>query len=358
MRGALTAATASRSTTADRAMQSSGESAGSSCSMEMTPSCPATCSARTTTAPGGKVVTVPDGGEMPRRARRVRREGRVEHPPQRDPLRVDRRVLAVRPADHAGQLADDADRIRALPPEMARVEVHPHVRRGVGPQGAVGLHAVDAHPGVQLEADPDIGRRRRRPVRQRAPVRPDLGLHLPGPQALVVVARRPEPEDADRPACPAAGAARHRDDAVDAEHAGELDRPAQRGLRFLPRRRIRVERVTRRVHGREGQPELAEVAGEHLALGGIRQKPIEVEVRARAPRADAHLDVRDAVLHAPRERVAAGQVLQPVGEQADPHQSSFSGVRRSAPRPPASRSGARAGPPAPPRPTPGRARRS
>ena len=93
-----------------------------------------------------------------------------------------------------------------------------------------------------------------------------------------------------------------------------------------------MQRVARRVHGRERQPVLGEVAGEHLALGRVGQQPVEVEVRARAPRADAHLDVGDAVLGAPREGVAARQVLQTVGEQADPHQSSSFAATRNAVR--------------------------
>ena len=272
-------------------------------------------------------MTVPDGGEVPRRARRVRREGRVEHPAQRDPVRVDRRVLAVRPADHAGQLADDADRIRALPPEMARVEVHPDVRPGVGPQ--------DAGRSPRCRRSPRGAARGR--SGRRAPSPP------PSPTACASTAR-PRPPSArttgPRRRCSSPRARRRRS----ARRSGPPGQPAIVTTRSMPSTRASsiaprsADCASSRAVGsgcsglpaaftaEKRQPELGEVAGEHLALAGIRQQPIEVEVRARAPRADAHLDVGDAVLDAPREGVAAGQVLQTVREQADPHQSSFSGV--------------------------------
>jgi hypothetical protein len=62
---------------------------------------------------------------------------------------------------------------------------------------------------------------------------------------------------------------------------------------------------------------LAELAEEPVALAGLPEEGVQVEVVGLAPAADAHLDVADATLAAPAQRVEARQVGQAVVEDAD-----------------------------------------
>ena len=81
--------------------------------------------------------------------------------------------------------------------------------------------------------------------------------------------------------------------------------------------RIGVERVPGGVHAREHEAVLAQLALEAVALAGVAQERVEVEVVGLLPAADAHLDVGDATLGAPAQGVHAGQVGQSVVEEAD-----------------------------------------
>src|SRR5438132_907404 len=83
---------------------------------------------------------------------------------------------------------------------------------------------------MQFEAHANIRRGHRHPVRHRVPVGPNLSLHLPRPDRLVIVADGPEAEDSDGAACPPTRAARHRDDAVDSKEGGALERALQCAL--------------------------------------------------------------------------------------------------------------------------------
>ncbi len=84
--------------------------------------------------------------------------------------------------------------------------------------------------------------------------------------------------------------------------------------RPAPRRR---ERIARGVDAGQALPMLAQLSLQPIALGGLCQQPRQVEVRPRRPGADAHLEVIDAPLGAPLERLEPLQVRQPVREQPD-----------------------------------------
>jgi hypothetical protein len=62
---------------------------------------------------------------------------------------------------------------------------------------------------------------------------------------------------------------------------------------------------------------LAELAEEPVALAGLAQERVQVEVVGLPPPADAHLDVADAALGAPAQRLGARQMGQAVVEDAD-----------------------------------------
>ena len=227
------------------------------------------------------------------------------------------------PADDRTDLAErlgHPDRIRALPPEVARIHVDPDVVAAIGPESAVRLQRPDGDARMQLETHAHIRGRGRHPVGHGPPVRPDLRLHLPRPDRLVIVADRPQAEDADRSAGAAARAARHRDDPVDPEERRQLDRASEGALCLGPRSRIGMERIARGVDGAEPDPRRVQIAPELVAGRLVAKERPEVQVGPCPPRPDAHLDVRDVVAGGPGQGVATRQVLQPVGEQPDPHE--------------------------------------
>src|SRR5712691_7813719 len=84
-----------------------------------------------------------DGAEVPRHGAGLARPAEVEAPGHRHACLVDERVLAVGPPDAARQLPDDLDRIHALPPEVAGVEVNHHVVPGYLAQEVERFGVVD-----------------------------------------------------------------------------------------------------------------------------------------------------------------------------------------------------------------------
>ena len=116
-----------------------------------------------------------------------------------------------------------------------------------------------------------------------AQIRPDVLAQLPVPEALVVAADRPDPEDAGAAAVAPAGAAAHRHDALDVEHRRELDRPAQRGLRRAARAAVGVQRVAGRVDGRE---RAARARRARRAARRARRAPPSSAARSRCGRGD------------------------------------------------------------------------
>ncbi len=162
------------------------------------------------------------------------------------------------------------------------------------------------------------------PRRELAPEGHDVLAELPLPERLVVAAQPGHGEHAGRVArAAAARAAAHRHDRVDAEQRGQLDRPAQRRLGLGARGRSGRQRVARRVDAGQALAVLAQLALQPVTLGGLGQEPREVEVGARRPRADAHLQILDPTRGTPLQRLAPFQVSQAVGEQADPQRALF-----------------------------------
>ena len=212
---------------------------------------------------------------------------------------------------------------------------------------------------MQFEAHANIRRGHRHPVRHRMPVGPNLSLHLPRPDRLVIVADGPQAEDSDGAACPPTRAARHRDDAVDSKEGGELDRALQCALCLGAGAGVRVEWIAGRIHGAECDAGVVEVALKLVACRGVAQQRRKVQVRPGAPRPDAHLGVGDVVFSRPRKGIAPRQVLESVGEEPDPHERLLWSVvprlvlRRRAgagSRQAGSRRAAQRGRPVPPRP--------
>ena len=99
---------------------------------------------------------------------------------------MDERVLRVREPDLAVEGIDRLDRIDALPPEVARVEIDHDVRPGLRPQLEKGPRAVGPAAGVELEADADAGRGPGGPGRELAPEGLDRMLPLPVDELLEV----------------------------------------------------------------------------------------------------------------------------------------------------------------------------
>src|SRR6266516_2517856 len=101
-------------------------------------------------------VTRPDSAEVPGHGAGLAWPSEVEAPGDRHAWLLDERVLAVGPSDAARQLLDDLDRVHALPPEVAGIEVDHHVVPGDLAQQVERLGVVDRGAGVQLQADPHV----------------------------------------------------------------------------------------------------------------------------------------------------------------------------------------------------------
>ena len=220
---------ARRSVASDVSTPSSGVMRGSSCSIEMTPSYPAARSARTSAVHVSSSWPVPTAREVPRGRVGVDREAQVEQAVPAHAIGVDERVLAVGEPDRRPDLLDDGDRVHPLPPEVARVEVHAHVRAGRLAEPRKRRRVVGRGTCVELEADHHAGGDVGRPGRELTPERRQAVLQLPLPERLVVGDDGPGREDRRRAAAAAAGAAAHRDDPVAAEERRQLDGAAEQG---------------------------------------------------------------------------------------------------------------------------------
>ena len=142
-----------------------------------------------------------------------------------------------------------------------------------------------------------------------------------GPLALeegerVVRPRVPDPVHGGR-AGPVAGRAGHRDDLVDAEQAGEPDRPLD--ARALLVADHRVEREARAVEGRDAQSAIREGPGEGGALPGVRQQLHRVRVGLVRGPADGDLDRGRADVRREVEGGLERQARHRVGEEAEVH---------------------------------------
>src|SRR6185295_6528100 len=139
-----------------------------------------------------------DRGEVPRGRVRVDREASIEQAVEADALGVEQRVLAVREADRVAVRLDDGERIDALPPEVAGIEVDADVGADLGPQAREAVGSEDRQPGMQLEADAQPGSSGRGPRRELAPEGHDVLAELPLPERLVVAAQPGHGEHASR----------------------------------------------------------------------------------------------------------------------------------------------------------------
>ena len=136
--------------------------------------------------PLGRRPPGPDGAEVPRHRVGLRRPAEVEDSVGGDAVGVQQRVLAVYESDRVAQALDRRDRVDALPPEVARVEVDGDVVPGDLAQASERFGVVDRCAGVQLQADPDLGGGVSGPAGELAPEGGDGLLELGRPQPLHV----------------------------------------------------------------------------------------------------------------------------------------------------------------------------
>ena len=236
---------------------------------------------------------------------------------------MEQRVLAVREADRVAVLLDDRERVDALPPEVARVEVDADVRRRPRRAGARScrLRRSSARGAARGRCA-----RRERPCAAQAESSRQKGTTCSrnchsqsgsSSQHSQETANTPVESPAPRPP----GQPLIVTTVSTPSSAASSIAPAQRRLRLGARGGRGRQRVARGVDAGQALAVLAQLALQPVALGGLGQQAREIEVRAGRPRADAHLEILDPALGAPLQRLAPSQVSQAVGEQADPQRA-------------------------------------
>src|SRR5262249_35599073 len=154
-------------------------------------------------------------GEVPRRSIRVAGWREMQDAVATDAVGMQQRVLAVHPANAVAQRLDHGQRVDALPPEVAGIEVEADIAADMGGERFEAGGAEDGDAGMHLQADHHLRRFSGQPVARLAPERAQLMLELPAEQPLVVGRGRPAGEYAERAAARTGGTTAHRDDALD-----------------------------------------------------------------------------------------------------------------------------------------------